>query len=529
MKIKYLEIKNYKQFKDLTLDLTYPQGHKKAGEPLDKICIIGQSGTGKTNLLEIITKSTIDFSQQPKNDYLPFSAFTGEDTDNRYISTKFITQNKLEIETLFTNKMSKITINLESKKTKEKNLLDHEKNYFVSTTRNKKFDEESNEEEIDTSKMSAADIVLLNKLTNAKAELVLESINEDKKTPMQSALEMLGKPNIAAFVGDYSKPIKKTATEKRQEINRAIKEIEEKYIPVSISIKQLARNNFLDKHIVNINDEPDNFWETMKKRIDNYQIEKTQYFNELSNKMLTNTNYDKEHFVHDVKIWENENENLLEKIAEDINFLLKKFNLELTKIDENQKSYDGLIIRDLSSDAILKYDDLSTGTKNLLSTFIPLKTYAPKDSIILIDEPEMSFYPDIQRQLADLYMSVGNNNQLVFATHSPLIASCFEPWEIVELKFDQNNQVYREKYYEGENHIDNYFVDPRLLTWTGILTDIFDLKEDSNFTFREEALMKYIRLERELKTIEDKQLKKEKFEALMKLSDLLGLSGNEKD
>ena len=29
MKIEYLEIKNYKQFADLTLDLTYPKGHEK--------------------------------------------------------------------------------------------------------------------------------------------------------------------------------------------------------------------------------------------------------------------------------------------------------------------------------------------------------------------------------------------------------------------------------------------------------------------------------------------------------------------
>ena len=62
MKVSYLDIRNYKQFSDLELDLTYPKGHEKAGEPLDKICIIGQSGTGKTNLLDIIKKSTIDFS-----------------------------------------------------------------------------------------------------------------------------------------------------------------------------------------------------------------------------------------------------------------------------------------------------------------------------------------------------------------------------------------------------------------------------------------------------------------------------------
>ncbi len=60
MKIEYLEIKNYKQFTDLTLDLTYPRGHEKEGQPLDKICIIGQSGTGKTNLLKIIRDKKSD-------------------------------------------------------------------------------------------------------------------------------------------------------------------------------------------------------------------------------------------------------------------------------------------------------------------------------------------------------------------------------------------------------------------------------------------------------------------------------------
>ena len=54
MKISKIYIKDFHQFKDFTLDLTYPQGHKKAGQPLDKVCFIGQSGTGKTSLLELI-------------------------------------------------------------------------------------------------------------------------------------------------------------------------------------------------------------------------------------------------------------------------------------------------------------------------------------------------------------------------------------------------------------------------------------------------------------------------------------------
>jgi hypothetical protein len=135
----------------------------------------------------------------------------------------------------------------------------------------------------------------------------------------------------------------------------------------------------------------------------------------------------------------------------------------------------------------------------------------------------MSFYPDIQKKLVELYTSVGRNNQLIMATHSPIIASNFEPWEIVELKFDENNQIYRELYYKGENHIDNYFLDARLLTWTSILTDIFDLDEDSNFTFREKGLMAYATLKAEIKAMTDKKEKEKKFEELQKLSKKLGL------
>ena len=51
MKITKIEIKNYHQFKNFSIDLTYPQGHSKAGKPLDKICFIGQSGTGKSTII----------------------------------------------------------------------------------------------------------------------------------------------------------------------------------------------------------------------------------------------------------------------------------------------------------------------------------------------------------------------------------------------------------------------------------------------------------------------------------------------
>ena len=54
MKITGIDISEYRQFKNIKFDFTYPEGHEKAGQPLEKVCFIGQSGTGKTTLLNII-------------------------------------------------------------------------------------------------------------------------------------------------------------------------------------------------------------------------------------------------------------------------------------------------------------------------------------------------------------------------------------------------------------------------------------------------------------------------------------------
>jgi len=54
MKITGIDIGEYRQFKNIKFDFTYPEGHSKAGQPLEKVCFIGQSGTGKTTLLNMI-------------------------------------------------------------------------------------------------------------------------------------------------------------------------------------------------------------------------------------------------------------------------------------------------------------------------------------------------------------------------------------------------------------------------------------------------------------------------------------------
>ena len=50
LKICWMRIVGYQQFQDVFLDFT----HQETGEPLDKICLIGANGTGKTVVLEAV-------------------------------------------------------------------------------------------------------------------------------------------------------------------------------------------------------------------------------------------------------------------------------------------------------------------------------------------------------------------------------------------------------------------------------------------------------------------------------------------
>ena len=54
MKIAQLYIQDLQQFRNFQLDLTYPEGHAKAGQAMDKICLLGLNGSGKSNLLALI-------------------------------------------------------------------------------------------------------------------------------------------------------------------------------------------------------------------------------------------------------------------------------------------------------------------------------------------------------------------------------------------------------------------------------------------------------------------------------------------
>lgn len=73
-------------------------------------------------------------------------------------------------------------------------------------------------------------------------------------------------------------------------------------------------------------------------------------------------------------------------------------------------------------------DSLSAGEKQLLS-FICYNAFQ-RDSVIFIDEPELSLHVDWQRQIYSILKGQESGNQFIFATHSPFIYAKYPDKEV---------------------------------------------------------------------------------------------------
>jgi predicted ATP-binding protein involved in virulence len=127
------------------------------------------------------------------------------------------------------------------------------------------------------------------------------------------------------------------------------------------------------------------------------------------------------------------------ELKKEINNIFDGFNLEVqfSNIDKNKN-----IFFTNSLNEKISIDDLSTGEKELLNKVFSLYTSDIKDSVILIDEPEISLHPSWQNRIVKIYTNFAkqNNNQIIIATHSPqIIAST--PNESLRILVKENNSI----------------------------------------------------------------------------------------
>lgn len=420
MKVTKLHIKNFHQFKDLEIDLTYPKGHPNEGEPLSKICFIGQSGTGKTKILETIGGLThnsdsfvakYDFKGNKsavsiKNFDLTYDQSVSQKDGNGY--TVFDTRyNDAEIENAQFNEI-------------DKKYISQVKPNLIHYPAELKYEFSDDMPEVNFKEREVIDFSIEN--ATAIWKLVLGDIQKYHEDELKIRQE------ISRVVEDKMNDIRA--------IKKALK-----------SLEDLQKSNF----------------------------------------------------------------NPIKDIAEKyLDPILEKLHLRVkTKFDFQRKEDIGFIkIEDFNGNEI-PYGLWSTGTKQIVLSALPLYLLKPNNTIILFDEPERSLYPDLQRIIISYYQNLTTNCQFFFSTHSPIIASSFEPWEIIELKFNAEGYVYQDLYYTGDRHVDNYNISPNYLTYDLILSKVFDLNETYP-AVRDEKITEVLMLRNQLEKLKQQDKLKTK-------------------
>lgn len=98
-----------------------------------------------------------------------------------------------------------------------------------------------------------------------------------------------------------------------------------------------------------------------------------------------------------------------------------KLSISFSNIDKDENVY----FKNMFGEKV-KIEDLSTGEKEILNKAFYFFINDIKDSVILIDEPEISLHPSWQSYILKVYQNLAKefNNQVIIATHSPhIIAS----------------------------------------------------------------------------------------------------------
>lgn len=111
-------------------------------------------------------------------------------------------------------------------------------------------------------------------------------------------------------------------------------------------------------------------------------------------------------------------EELAEKISLLINLINKRFKHKIMSISKDAGFF---FTSSINKREIIPNDKLSSGEQNELVLFYELLFKSTPNSLILIDEPEISLHISWQNNLIDDLLQIGNINSLkmIIATHSP--------------------------------------------------------------------------------------------------------------
>ena len=125
-----------------------------------------------------------------------------------------------------------------------------------------------------------------------------------------------------------------------------------------------------------------------------------------------------------------------EKVCKEVNSIFESMDLDVELIGLSKDEDTVPIFRNIEGKEF-DISGLSSGEKQLFLRALSLKFLNVNNSIILIDEPEISLHPRWQRKIINVYENIGENNQLIIATHSPHIIGNVTKEQIRILKRDK--------------------------------------------------------------------------------------------
>ena len=128
------------------------------------------------------------------------------------------------------------------------------------------------------------------------------------------------------------------------------------------------------------------------------------------------------------------------KVVNEINgiFSILELDVKLKGFSKDEKT---LPIFENSAGEEFDINDLSSGEKQLFLRTLSIKMLEPNNSIILIDEPELSLHPKWQQRIIEVYKKIGENNQIIVATHSPHILGSVSNENIFILYRNENGKI----------------------------------------------------------------------------------------
>lgn len=129
-----------------------------------------------------------------------------------------------------------------------------------------------------------------------------------------------------------------------------------------------------------------------------------------------------------------------EKVAQEINGIFEILDLDIKFVGVSRDERSLPIFANSLGEEF-DINDLSSGEKQLFIRTLAIKMLEPENSILLIDEPEISLHPKWQQKIIEVYKRIGKNNQIIVATHSPHILGSVKKEEIILLVRGENKEI----------------------------------------------------------------------------------------